>query len=68
MPRYNTFVVRIWTSNDNGLHGQITHVLTQEKRDFLDLDLMLKFILENIYPNEGSAELGEEGKESGGEP
>lgn len=68
MPQYNTFVVRIWTSNDNGLHGQITHVLTQEKRDFLDLDLMLKFILENIYPQVESAEFGEEGEESRGEP
>ena len=68
MPQYNTFVVRIWSGEDHGLNGQITHVSSQDKRDFRDLDRMLEFMLEHIHPYEGSAEAGEEGKESRGEP
>jgi len=67
VPQYNTFVVRIWTDDDHGLHGQITHVASQDKCDFRDLDRMLEFMVEHIHPYEGSAEVGGEEKESRGE-
>ncbi|MFQ5813115.1 MAG: hypothetical protein ACE5I2_07995 [Anaerolineae bacterium] len=52
MAQYNSFVVKIWSDDNGGLHGHIVHVATQEKRHFLNLDRMIEFILEHLGPAE----------------
>jgi len=54
VPQYNTFIVRIWSNEEDGLHGQITHVASQERRDFRELNRMVEFIAERIGNAEGT--------------
>ena len=67
MPDYSTFIVRIWPSDSNGLHGEITHVASQQKRVFRDLNLVVDFMAEyarRFEGPEGCAERGESGEEA----
>ena len=67
LPNYSTFIVRIWPSDSNGLHGEITHVASQEKRVFRDLNLVVEFMVEyarRFEGPEGCAERGESGEET----
>ena len=56
MPHYNTFIVRIWSNKSDEQHGEITHVASQEKRAFLDLNFVLEFMHEHIRRFEAPAE------------
>lgn len=56
MARYISFIVRVWSPDKGGLHGQITHVATQAKRYFVKMDDMVNFILDQVCkdrPGEG---------------
>lgn len=65
MARYTSFVLRIWSGDNGGLHGQITHVKTQAKRYFVSVDHMVKFIREQICLDQhGGACPPPEGSES----
>jgi hypothetical protein len=48
MPHYNTFIVRIWTNENGGFHGEVTHVASQETRGFRELGRMMQFMVERI--------------------
>jgi len=48
---YNSFVVRIWSSEAGNLNrGYIQHVGTQEQRYFLDIGDMVDFVLSHLTP------------------
>lgn len=64
MPHYETFIVRIWSNGDHGLHGRIRHVASQEERDFPDLGRIQEFILEHILRFDGPSNATGEGVES----
>lgn len=67
MPEYNTFIVRIWSNDNDGLHGQITHVASQERRDFRELRRMVDFIVEHVGNPEGTQEAFQEKDQNRGE-
>jgi hypothetical protein len=52
---YNSFVVKIWTDENEGkVRGNIQHVSSQESSHFLSLDKMLEFIIGHLNPPNGS--------------
>ncbi len=53
MAHYNTFIVRIWSKDDDDLHGQVTHVSSQEKFGFRDLQQILGFFTKYIKQGKG---------------
>ncbi len=66
MSAYDTFIVRIWSDGDDGMHGRVSHVASQEQRDFRDLDRMVDFILETIRrPGPPAVDPHENGKTRG---
>lgn len=64
MPQYNTFTVRIWSNGNDGLHGRIKHVASQEQGDFHDLHRMVEFVLDHIHRPKRPRQLFEEKGES----
>ena len=48
---YNSFVVKIWSSEVGKLErGYVQHVGTQEQRYFLDIRYLMDFILSHLAP------------------
>lgn len=48
---YNSFVVKIWSSEAGKLNrGYIQHVGTQEQRYFLDIQGLVDFVLSHLTP------------------
>lgn len=56
---YNSFVVRIWSSEVGDLNrGHVQHAGTQEQRHFLDMRDLADFVLSHLVPPADDPETG----------
>jgi hypothetical protein len=61
MPRYDTFIVRIWSVENHAIHGRIRHIGSLAECDFRDLERMLQFVRESLRRSNESGESGNTG-------
>jgi len=50
MAHYSSFVIQIWVDEGKLVRGEISHIQTQERVRFLDLEKMQGFMMNHLIP------------------